>query len=75
MPVDPHVPIAAQVTLGIDVSKQRLDLAYSDGHAPTPLDYDDKGLLALLDLLKQRPASLVIVESTGGIERTCSIVF
>jgi transposase len=69
MPVDPHAPPAAQVTLGIDVSKQRLDLAYSDGHAPPRLDYDDKGLRALLDLLKQRPASLVIVESTGGIER------
>jgi transposase len=69
MPVDPHTPPAAQVTLGIDVSMQRLDLAYSDGHTPAPLDYDDKGLAALLGLLKQRPASLVIVESTGGIER------
>ena len=73
MPVDPHTPPAAQVTpqitLGIDVSQQRLDLAYSDGHAPAPLDYDERGLRALLDLLGQRPASLVIVESTGGIER------
>ena len=75
MPVDistpsaSSIPPAAQVTLGIDVSKQRLDLAYSDGHAPAPLDYDDQGLRALLDLLRQRPASLVIVESTGGIER------
>jgi transposase len=68
MPVDPQTPPAAQPTLGIDVSKQRLDLAYSDGHTPAPLDYDERGLHALLDLLKQRPASLVIVESTGGIE-------
>jgi transposase len=59
----------AQLTLGIDVSKRRLDLAYSDGHAPAPIDYDDQGLRALLQLLRQRPASLVVVESTGGIER------
>jgi transposase len=82
MPVDISTPSASSippaqadtsrpvgVTLGIDVCKQRLDLAYSDGHKPAPLDYDDKGLRALLELLKQRPASLVIVESTGGIER------
>jgi transposase len=55
--------------LGIDVSKRRLDLAYSDGPVPSPLDYDDGGLAALLELLGRRPASLVVVESTGGIER------
>ena len=69
MPVDSQTPPSAQLTLGIDVSKLRLDLAYSDGHVPAPLDYDERGLRALLELLRQRPASLVIVESTGGIER------
>jgi transposase len=56
-------------TLGIDVSKQRLDLAYSNGLVPPPLDYNDDGLAALLELLGRHPASLVVVESTGGIER------
>ena len=54
--------------MGIDVCLQRLDLAYSDGHLPAPLAYDQAGLAALLELLRQRPASLVVVESTGGIE-------
>lgn len=56
------------LVLGIDVSKQRLDLAFSDGLLPQPLAYDDDGLKALLALLRQRPVILVVVESTGGIE-------
>jgi len=77
--VPPSLPPLAQVTadptpatlpvLGIDVCKQRLDLAYSDGHIPPPLDYDAKGLQSLLKLLKERPAALVVVEPPGGIER------
>jgi transposase len=62
-------PTSTPLVLGIDVCKQRLDLAYADGHTPAPLDYNEQGLAALLALLKERPASLVVVESTGGIER------
>jgi transposase len=69
----PHAaaePPAEPPVLGVDVSKDRLDLAYSDGgHAPAPLAYDADGLAALLDLLRARPAALVVVESTGGIEK------
>lgn len=60
----PSLPV-----LGIDVCLERLDLAYADGRLPPPLAYDDAGLAALLDLLRERPVSLVVVESTGGIER------
>lgn len=64
-------PGSAKPVLGIDVSKARLDLAYSGGPPATPsaLDYDEPGLLRLVDLLRQRPVSLVVVEATGGIER------
>jgi transposase len=62
-------PQPVPLTLGIDVCKARLDLAYSDGHAPEPLAYDDAGLAALLEMLRGKPAGLVVVESTGGIER------
>jgi transposase len=68
-PSNPSIEPPPPCALGIDVCKQRLDLAYADGHAPAPLDYDANGLQALLQLLRQRPASVVIVESTGGIER------
>lgn len=54
--------------LGIDVCKERLDLAYCDGHVPAALPYDDQGLDALLAMLARRPVALVVVESTGGIE-------
>lgn len=53
--------------LGIDVCNEHLDLAYCDEQILT-LPYDHQGLDALLAILKQRPASLVVVESTGGIE-------
>ena len=63
-------PAPAPTAMGIDVCKARLDLAYADGGpVPPPLDYDDAGLRALLALLGARPASLVVVESTGGLER------
>jgi transposase len=69
-PPPPPPPPTVLPALGVDVCKRRLDLAYSDdGQVPAPLDYDPDGLRALLELLKQRPASLVVVESTGGIER------
>lgn len=66
----PTASTAPRLVMGIDVSKHRLDLAYSDGEVPTPIDYTPEGLRALLALLKQRPVSLVVVESTGGIEQT-----
>lgn len=69
MPADPLSQPADLPVLGIDVSKQRLDLAWSDGQLPAPLNYDERGLEALLQLLSRRPPALVVVESTGGIEQ------
>lgn len=57
------------LTLGIDICKDRLDLAYSDGQIPEAIAYDRNGLAKLVRLLAKRPVDLVIIESTGGIER------
>lgn len=63
-----------QRVLGIDVSRKRLDLAWSDGacggeaFTPPPVAYDDDGLCRLLQLLREQPPSLVVLESTGGLE-------
>src|SRR5690606_15671780 len=57
------------LTLGIDICKNRLDLAYSDGHVPEAIGHDQDGLARLIKLLAERPADPVIVEATGGIER------
>lgn len=63
-------PDAAKPVLGIDVSGKRLDLAFSDGLIPDALDYDAAGLGKLLQLLRDKPVTLVVVEATGGIEQT-----
>jgi transposase len=68
--VSPLPPAAAKPVLGIDVSGKRLDLAFSDGQIPDAIDYDAAGLGKLLQLLHDKPVTLVVVESTGGIEQT-----
>ena len=70
MPSNPTSSDSSKPVLGIDVSGKRLDLAYSDGQVPTPVDYDPDGLRKLIQLLADKPASLVVCESTGGIEQT-----
>ena len=63
-------PQQTSCVLGIDVSKHRLDLAWSDGPAvPPSVRHDADGLACLLRLLRERPPTLVVLESTGGIER------
>ncbi len=65
---DQSVNDSSKLVLGIDVSGKRLDLAFSDGHVPDPIDYDEKGLAILLQILREKPVALVVIESTGGIE-------
>jgi transposase len=66
---DPTLPDPSKLVLGIDVSGKQLDLAYSDGHVPNPVAYDDAGLAKLRKQLRDKPAALVVLESTGGIEQ------
>lgn len=55
--------------LGVDVCEKRLDLALCDGRFLESVDFDPSGIKKLLALFGQFPIGLVIVESTGGIER------
>ena len=55
--------------LGIDVCEKRLDLALCDGQSLESVDFDPSGIKKLFALFQQFPIGLVIVESTGGIER------
>ena len=57
------------LVLGVDVCKERLDLALCDGRILESVDFNPRGIQKLLALFKQFPIRLVIVESTGGIER------
>lgn len=65
----PAAPSSPRLVMGIDVSKRRLDLAYSDGDLLTPLDYSPDGLRQLVAMFARRPVDLVVVESTGGVEQ------
>ena len=62
---------------GVDVSKERLDvcLRWSEPESHHKeevfvLAYDDNGIDALLSRLLKEPTVLVLLEATGGFERT-----
>jgi transposase len=69
-------PAVTPLFVGVDVSKARLDLSLSDGgvevHTALQAPNDHAGIRRLLNhLLDQtRTPALVVVEATGGYERT-----
>jgi transposase len=63
-------PSPAKVVLGIDVSKETLDIAFAGDSKALKVSYDEEGLDRLERLLRKRPAELVVVEGTGGYQRS-----
>lgn len=61
----------ATMFIGIDVSKERLDVAVRSGELTFSVSYDEAGLTELVKRLTDdgRPIKLVVVEATGGFER------
>jgi transposase len=59
----PSVPLFA----GIDVAKEKLDLARSDTGELLAFANDDEGIRQIVQLV--RGAACIVVESTGGLER------
>ncbi len=55
--------------IGIDISKENLDLAYSNEQPNQTLKYNQHGLKQLLNSLKKIPKPFVCLEATGGLER------
>jgi transposase len=56
-----------QIYVGIDVSKKRLDIAWSDGQQEVLVN-EDQAHHELAERLKQRSVTLVVMEATGGHE-------
>lgn len=56
--------------MGIDVCKDRLDLALCNGEFLESLPFDAAGIKKVLAHLDRLPIRLVVVESSGGTERT-----
>src|SRR5882672_4637970 len=60
---------AGAVFVGIDVAKDKLDLARSDSDAVLCLSNDAAGISKVLDLLGALKVCVIVIESTGGLER------
>lgn len=58
------------VAVGIDVSKRRLDVGLDPADAVQRFDNDSNGCAAVRALLQSRPIKVVVIESTGGYERS-----
>ena len=59
-----------KVVVGIDVSKDKLDVACSHESRVRTFAYTKAGLRRLLTFLKKEKPELVCLEATGGYERT-----
>lgn len=59
--------------IGIDVSKEHLDVASDDGQLGSRFANDEKGHTELVKLLLDRTPALVVMEATGGHELELSI--
>lgn len=57
------------IHIGIDVAKDKLDLARSDTSTVITLANSPAGIESLLQQLKPLAIGVIVVESTGGIER------
>jgi len=70
----PHssVPFATDsaIFVGIDVAKDHLDLARSDTGELMNFPNDDAGVGQMVELLKAIGPKCIVVESTGGLERS-----
>jgi len=55
--------------VGIDVAKDQLDIAFSNGTKPQRLRNDSRHLKRLMEELCSLSPALVLLEATGGLER------
>src|SRR5687767_14982510 len=60
------------IFVGIDVSQERLDVAFGEGEV-TSFSNDDAGHASLCERLKGFSPQLVVMEATGGYERPLAV--
>jgi transposase len=61
-----------QPVFGIDVSKQKLDIASYPDNLHRVVSNDETGITELIQLIEASNGRLVVMESTGGLERQCA---
>lgn len=62
-------PIPSGLFVGIDVAKEKLDLARSDSEQILTVTNDAAGIRQILASLANTPVTTLVVEATGGLER------
>jgi transposase len=60
---------AAEVHVGIDVAKAKLDVCLLPGGQRLSVSNEEDGIEQIIALLKQQPVALVLLEATGRYER------
>ncbi|MFP5485522.1 MAG: IS110 family transposase [Gammaproteobacteria bacterium] len=60
------------VYVGIDVSKDSLEVALADKVASVRFENDEQGVNALLEHLTSHNVAVVLLEATGGLEKRCA---
>lgn len=66
----PQPPPANTVFVGIDVAKDKLDLARSDSDQVQTLANDPADIANIVKLMGTTPIAMIVVEATGGLERS-----
>lgn len=61
--------IVCGLCVGIDVAKDKLDLARSDTEAVQTFSNDAAGIADIVKLLLAAKPAMIVIESTGGLER------
>lgn len=65
-----HSPSSNDIYIGIDVAKRKLDLARSDRPGVEQFTNDESGIARIVAMLLQAKPVLIVIESTGGLERS-----
>jgi transposase len=58
-----------EVFVGIDISKDQLDVHVRPMGTALSFDNNEVGCQALVEAMKAYPSALIIMEATGGLER------
>lgn len=64
--------MANGIVVGIDISKNTLDVAIGRDGAATVFSNDQEGHQALVAALRRQPISLVVMEATGRYQFACA---
>lgn len=66
----PSTPVSVPLFVGIDVSLDKLDLGRTDSDKLLSFTNDPDGIRQIVDTLRAAAPTLIVVEATGGLERS-----